>query len=80
MPNKPLLVTDGQYVFAHIEGMRPAGPFNANLTEDGQVANEETNRDDPYGVPFNPRECIGGRIHTVENPMFPPQELFQTEE
>jgi hypothetical protein len=26
----------------------------------------------------NPRACVGGRVHTVENPMFPPSDLWQS--
>jgi hypothetical protein len=24
----------------------------------------------------NPRACVGGRVHLVENPMFPPGDLW----
>lgn len=67
---RPLLVTDGRYVFAHHLGM-VFGPFVCSVTIDGQIANESANSSDENGVPFNPRECKGGRIHLVENPMFP---------
>lgn len=64
MTEKPLLCTDGRYVFAHHLG-RLLGPFNYNRNADFNAA-------DPYGVPFNPQACVGGKIHHVENPMFPP--------
>ena len=73
----PLLVTDGRYTWAHVErGKLPLGPFTPLLTEDGQVSNTETNGMDPTGLIFNPAACIGGRVHTVENPLFPPDELW----
>jgi hypothetical protein len=28
----------------------------------------------------NPRVCVGGRVHLVENPMFPPNDLWSKEE
>lgn len=71
-----LLVTDGRYIWAHHLGMK-VGPLVARLTEDGQIADLEFNQSDPNGLPFNPENCIGGRVHTVENPMFPPSELFE---
>lgn len=71
-----LLVTDGQYVFAHIEGEGVAGPFSAVLTEDGQVRDVVINRYDPNGLPFNPVDCVGGRVHSVVNPLFPPSDLW----
>lgn len=78
---KPLLVTDGHYIWGHHLGMK-LGPWVARLTEAGQVADEAFNANDPYGVKFNPEDCAGGRIHTCDNPMFPPQELInlQTQE
>ncbi len=77
---KPLLVTDGQYIWGHHLGMK-MGPWVARLTDDGQLADPEFNSNDSNGVQFNPEGCAGGRIHTVDNPMFPPDELIalQTE-
>ena len=77
----PLLVTDGHYIWAHHLGMK-VGPLVAQLTDDGQIAHPTVNEQDPNGVPFNPEFCAGGEIHTVENPMFPPEELIalQTED
>jgi len=75
---KPLLVTDGRYVFAYHMGMK-LGPFNLGIMSlDGQI-DQARNAQDPNGVPFNPEACIGGRIHTVDNPMSPPKELFEHE-
>lgn len=70
-PDKPTLVTDGRYTFAH-GSWGIAGPFTPVLDDEGQVADVEANRNDPHGLPFNPRECVGGRVHTVENVMAPP--------
>jgi len=76
---KPLMVTDGHYIFAHHLGMH-LGPWVACLTKDGQIADEKFNEKDPYGVKLNPRDCVGGCIHTVNNPMFPPTELLELQQ
>lgn len=31
----------------------------------------------PADSPFNPEFCIGGKVHLVENGMFPPAELLE---
>lgn len=76
---KPLLVTDGHYIWLHHMDMK-IGPLVAHLTEDGQIAYPEKNAKDPHGVPVNPAGCIGGKIHTVDNPMFPPNDLWTLDE
>ncbi|KKK54938.1 hypothetical protein LCGC14_3079590 [marine sediment metagenome] len=72
---KPLLVTDGRYLFAHTD-QGIVGPlnFNPHPTEDGQI-DFEVNYRDEYGCPFNPKECAGGKVHKVDNTLFPPPEL-----
>ena len=69
---KPLVVTDGRYLFVHHrETEIPLlGPLNYNPhpTEGGQV-DEALNSRDPYGCPVNPRYCVGGRVHKVDNPL-----------
>lgn len=72
---KPLLVTDGHYIWAHHLG-KTQGPWVARLTDDGQIADPEYNSNDLYGVKFNPEGCAGGRIHKVENVYAPPDELI----
>ena len=67
MRSRPILLTDGKYVFAHTE-QGVVGPFNLN-------GDDDFNREDPYGCPFNPKECVGGVIHHVANPMVVPPEL-----
>lgn len=71
MNENPLLVTDGQYIFAHVGG-KSYGPFVAALTPDGQIKDVIANSNCPQGVPFNPKHCKGGKIHRVTNPIFPP--------
>ena len=72
---KPLLVTDGRYLYAHTD-QGAVGPLNYNPdpAEEGQIS-FALNERDPYGCPFNPRECAGGRVHRVDNILFPPEEL-----
>ena len=72
---KPLLVTDGHYIWAFHLG-KILGPWVASLTEGGQIADPEFNSNDSYGVKFNPAGCAGGRIHKVENVYAPPAELI----
>ena len=64
---KPILLTDGRYVFVHTEA-GVMGPFN--YSDDAEAV-----RRDPYGCPFNPEGCVGGVVHRVENPMFVPPEI-----
>ena len=71
---KPLLLTDGRYIFMHHLG-KVLGPFVAALTEDGQLVDDEANRNNSYGIPIAPHSWAGGRVHTVDNPMFPSAEL-----
>ncbi len=77
---KPLLVTDGRYLFAHTE-QGIVGPLNysPHPTEEGQI-DFDVNERDPYGCPFNPRECAGGKVHRVDNTLFPSEELKALQE
>lgn len=69
--SKPLLVTtrEKQYIWMYHMG-QGFGPFN-------YPRSPEFDCSDPHGCPANPTECIGGQIHVVENPLFPPAELFE---